>query len=163
MSANDKITEITERVAASYGLEVVEIELKGSGKGRFLRIFIDKPEGVTHDDCANVSREVSTILDVEDAVPGGSYTLEVSSPGLDRKLLKPADWTRFQGSLVKVQTFEAVNNNRHFEGRLKTFDGGRVTLDLSETQSKKKQKQQGTGEVVIEFANIERANLVPEI
>ncbi len=163
MSANDKITEIAERVAASYGLEIWEIELKGSGKGRFLRVFIDKPSGVTHEDCANVSRELSTILDVEDAVPGGSYTLEVSSPGLDRKLLKPADWTRFQGSLVKVQTFEAVNNNRHFEGRLKTFDGGRVTLDLSETQSKKKQKQQGTGEVVIEFANIERANLVPEI
>ncbi len=163
MSTNDKITEIAERVATGHGVEVVELELKGSGKGRFLRVFIDKPSGVTHEDCANVSRELSTILDVEDAVPGGAYTLEVSSPGLDRKLLKPADWTRFQGSLVKVQTFDAVNNNRHFEGRLKSFDGERVTLDLAETQSKKKQKQQGTGEVVIDFSNIERANLVPEI
>lgn len=163
MSGNDKITEIAERVAASHGLEIVEIELKGSGKGRFLRVFIDKAAGVTHEDCANVSRELGTILDVEEAVPGGSYTLEVSSPGLDRKLLKPSDWTRFQGSLVKVQTFDPVNGNRFFEGRLKTADGGRVTLDLNETLSKKKQKQQGTGEVVIELANIEKANLVPEI
>jgi ribosome maturation factor RimP len=159
----EKINEIAERVAASYGIEVVEVELKGSGKGRFLRVFIDRPEGVSHEDCANVSRELSTILDVEDAVPGAAYTLEVSSPGLDRKLLKPADWTRFQGSLVKVSTFDAINNNRHFEGRLTKFEDGKVTLDLTETHSKKKQKQQGTGEIVIELRNVEKANLVPEI
>jgi len=162
-TAPDKITEIAERVAASHGIEVVEVELKGSGKGRFLRVFIDKPEGVTHEDCANVSRELSTILDVEEAVPGAAYTLEVSSPGLDRKLLKPADWTRFQGSLVKLSTFEPVENNRHFEGRLTKFDGNRVSIDLAATASKKKQKQQGTGEVEIDFSNIEKANLVPEI
>ena len=82
----DKVREIGERVAASSGLEVVEVELRGGGKARLLRIVIDKPAGVTHEDCANVSREVGTILDVEEAVPG-SYTLEVSSPGLDRKLV----------------------------------------------------------------------------
>lgn len=158
-----KINEIAERVASSYGLEVVEVELKGSGKGRFLRVFIDRPEGVSHEDCANVSRELSTILDVEDVVPGAAYTLEVSSPGLDRKLLKPSDWTRFQGSLVKVSTFDAINNNRHFEGRLAKFEDNKVTLDLTETHSKKKQKAQGTGEVVIELRNVEKANLVPEI
>ena len=80
----DRVRSIVDRVAASSGLEVVEVELRGGGKSRMLRVFIDKPGGVTHDDCANLSREVSTILDVEDAVPGGSYLLEVSSPGLDR-------------------------------------------------------------------------------
>src|SRR5438046_4015547 len=86
----ERVREIAERVAASSGLEVVEVELRGGGKARMLRIVIDKPAGVTHEDCANLSREVGTILDVEDAVPGGSYTLEVSSPGLDRKLVRPA-------------------------------------------------------------------------
>src|SRR5512146_1610586 len=112
----DKIREVTERVAASHGLEVVEVEVRGGGKARMLRIFIDKPEGVTHQDCELVSREVGTILDVEDLVPGGSYTLEVSSPGLDRKLLKPSDYQRFTGSLVKLTTREPIDGNRHFEG-----------------------------------------------
>jgi ribosome maturation factor RimP len=110
----DQIRAITERVAASNGLEIVEIELRGGGKSRMLRIFIDKPEGVTHEDCAKLSREVSTILDVEDAIPG-SYVLEVSSPGLDRKLFRPADFERYQGSRVKLTTKGAVNGNRHFE------------------------------------------------
>ena len=84
----DKIREIAERVAQSSGLELVDVELLGGGKARMLRIYIDKPGGVTHDDCSNFSREAGTIFDVEEAVPGGSYTLEVSSPGLDRKLSK---------------------------------------------------------------------------
>jgi ribosome maturation factor RimP len=83
---------------------------------------------VTHEDCANLSREVGTILDVEDAVPGGSYTLEVSSPGLDRKLLKAADYERFAGSRVKLMTRQPVNGNRHFEGKLESFHDGRLTL-----------------------------------
>ncbi|MBV9086145.1 MAG: ribosome maturation factor, partial [Acidobacteriaceae bacterium] len=83
----EHVRQIAERVAASNGLEVVEVEFRGGGgKARMLRVYIDKPGGVTHEDCANVSHEMGTILDVEDAVPGGSYTLEVSSPGLDRKL-----------------------------------------------------------------------------
>src|SRR6476661_10704609 len=99
----DRVREIAERVAVSSGLEVVEVELRGGGKARMLRIFIDKPAGVTHEDCVSVSREVSTILDVEDAVPG-SYTLEVSSPGLDRKLFRPADYQRFTGSRIQLTT-----------------------------------------------------------
>src|SRR5947208_5186919 len=95
-----------------------------------LRIFIDNPNGVTHEDCANLSREVSTILDVEDAVPGGAYVLEVSSPGLDRKLVRPADYVRFSGSKVRIATREPVNGSRHFEGRLQHFEEGRVTLEL---------------------------------
>src|SRR5215510_299003 len=130
----DHVRAIAERVAASLGVEVVEIEMRGGGKSRMLRIFIDKPGGVTHEDCASLSREVSTILDVEDAVPGGSYLLEVSSPGLDRKLVRPADFERFQGSRVKLTTRDAVNGNRHFEGRLEHFDGGRLTLDLGQAR-----------------------------
>src|SRR5438874_219816 len=122
----DHVRAIIDRVAASSGLEVVEVELRGGGKSRMLRIVIDKPNGVTHEDCASVSREVSTILDVEDAVPGGSYLLEVSSPGLDRKLSRPVDFERFQGGRVKLTTKDAVNGNRHFEGRIERFDSGRL-------------------------------------
>jgi ribosome maturation factor RimP len=158
-----RVHAIAERVAASLGLEVVEVEMRGGGKSRMLRIFIDKPAGVTHEDCANLSREVSTILDVEDAVPGGSYVLEVSSPGLDRKLVRPGDYERFQGSRVKLTTKDPVNGNRHFEGRLEQFAAGRVTLDLAEAR-RKFRPQPGTPEKLeIELANIEKANLVPEI
>ena len=96
-----------------------------------LRVFLDKPgaasgdplAGVTHGDCAEFSREFGTILDVEDAMPG-SYTLEVSSPGLDRKLTKAAEFERFVGSRMKLTTRNPVNNNRHFEGRWKAFATG---------------------------------------
>ena len=169
----DRVREIAERVAASSGLEVVEIEILGGGKARMLRVFLDKASagtdplaGVTHEDCANFSREFGTILDVEDVMPG-SYTLEVSSPGLDRKLIKAADFTRFTGSRLKLSTRQpvGVNNNRHFEGRLESFKDGRLTLDLS-VASHKSRKKMGTAageKIEIEFANVEKANLVPEI
>ena len=160
----EKIQQIAERVAASSGLELVEEELKGGGKHRMLRFFIDKPEGVTHEDCANFSHEVDTIIDVEDAMPGGAYTLEVSSPGLDRKLTKAAEFERFQGSLVKLTTHEPLDGNRHFEGRLEKFENGRLTLDQSATKRKPKKGQALPPErVEIDLGNIEKANLVPEI
>jgi ribosome maturation factor RimP len=134
----ERVRSIVERVASSSGLEVLETELRGGGKSRMLRIVIDKPAGVTHEDCANVSREVGTILEVEDAMPGGSYLLEVSSPGLDRKLVRPADYERFIGSLVKLTTREPVNGNQHFEGRLQSFQDGWLTLDLNLGKKKKK-------------------------
>lgn len=164
----DHVRAIAERVAASLGLEIFEIELRGGGKSRMLRIVIDKPAGVTHEDCANLSREVSTILDVEDAIPGGSYVLEVSSPGLDRKLFRPADFEKFQGSRVKLTTKDPVNGNRHFEGRLEHFESGRLTLNLAEARRKFRARQKA-GEppaaptLEIDLANVERANLVPEI
>ena len=170
----DRIREIAERVAASSGLEVVDIELRGGGKARMLRVFLDKPAaasdmasgvicGVTHEDCANFSGEFGTILDVEDAV-SGSYTLEVSSPGLDRKLSRAADFERFVGSRLKLMTRQPINKNQHFEGRLESFENGRLTLDMS-VASKKSRKKMGAGEekIQIEFANVEKANLVPEI
>src|SRR5437868_13015048 len=119
----ERVREIAERVASSSGLEVVDVDFRGGGKSRMLRITIDKPGGVTHEDCANVSREVGTILDVEDAVPGGSYLLEVSSPGLDRKLVRPGDYQRFTGNRIKLTTRTPVEGNRHFEVKLESFNG----------------------------------------
>jgi ribosome maturation factor RimP len=174
----DRVREIAERVASSSGLEVVDVEFRGGGKSRMLRVFLDKPAagadvlaGVTHEDCANFSREFGTILDVEDAAPDGSYTLEVSSPGLDRKLTRARDFERFTGSRMKVMTRQAVgtSNNRYFDGRLESFRDGRLTLDLS-VASKKSRKKMGAAvaaaadqKIEIEFANVESANLVPEI
>ena len=158
----EQVQAIAERVAASQGLELVEVEMRGGGKARMLRIFIDKPSGVTHEDCANLSREVSTILDVEDAVPG-SYTLEVSSPGLDRKLFRPKDYERFTGSLIKLTTQQPVNGNRHFEGRLEHFEQGRLTLDLSATKKKRRPEENVSPKLEIDLKNVEKANLVPEI
>jgi ribosome maturation factor RimP len=165
----EHVREVVERVASSSGLEVVEVELHGAGKSRMLRIFIDKPQGVTHEDCANLSREVGTILDVEDAVPGESYVLEVSSPGLDRKLSRPADYERFIGSRIKLTTWNPVNGTRRFEGRLESFQAGRLTLNvasvrrLTKPKPGKKMEQVAPQKLEIEFANVEKANLVPEI
>ena len=163
MAGLEKIYEIVGRVAESSGLEVVEVELRGGGKARMLRIYIDKPGGVTHDDCTNFSREAGTIFDVEEAVPGGSYTLEVSSPGLDRKLSKPAEFERFTGSLVKLRTRDPVNGNRHFEGRMRWLGEGRISLELTgRRKSKQHDTQEAGNKVDLELANIEKANLVPE-
>jgi ribosome maturation factor RimP len=160
----DQVGEVVERVALSSGLEVVELELKGSGKARMLRIFIDKAGGVTHEDCANLSREVGTILDVEDIIPGESYVLEVSSPGLDRKLVHSRDYQRSTGSRVKLTTRNPVNGNRHFEGRLEAFQNEKLTLDVSPVRKKKSRPEEiSSQKLEIELANIEKANLVPEI
>jgi ribosome maturation factor RimP len=166
-----KLREIAERVAASSGLEISDIEFLGSGKHRMLRVYIDRPgavpsadhpDGVTHEDCSAFSREFGTIIDVEDAVPGGSYVLEVSSPGLDRKLKTAADFERFRGHRVKLTTREPVNNNRHYEGKLESFEGGKLLLDLSAARKKMRPKD-GSTSVEIDLGNVEKANLVPEI
>jgi ribosome maturation factor RimP len=159
----ERVRTIAERVAATSGLEVVEIELRGGGKSRMLRVFLDKPAGITHEDCAQFSREFGTILDVEEVVPGGSYVLEVSSPGLDRKLTRAADYERFAGSNVKLMTRAPVNGNRHFEGRLESFRDGRLTLDLSAARKKRRSTPDAPQKLEIELANVEKANLVPEI
>src|SRR5207244_7691690 len=159
----DRVREIAERVGASTGLEIVEVELRGRGKARMLRIFIDKPGGVTHEDCANLSREVGTILDVKDVIPGASYLLEVSSPGLDRKLIRPADYERFTGSRVKLTTRQPVNGSHHFEGRLESFRQGRLTLEMNAARKKPRPGSAAPQKLEIELANVEKANLVPEI
>ena len=142
-----KIEAIAERVAASSGIEVVEVELKGGGSNRFLRISIDKPEGVTHADCESISHEVGTILDVEDVVPG-SYTLEVSSPGVERKLSKLKDFERFTGKKIKAVLREPVENSRRWEGLLAACADGLITLEVSEGKT-----------VRFPFDQVEKANL----
>ena len=183
----DTIRSIADRVAASHGLEVVDVEFAGGGKHRALRVFVEKNaagraqladhaadlpkgvpvellSGVTHEDCEHFARDFGTVLDVEDLVPGSEYTLEVSSPGLERKLRDAADYSRFRGSLVKIQTFTPVENNRHFTGRLNAFDGKQLTLDLSAVKQKGKAKKTLTAQTItIDLGNVEKANLVAEI
>src|SRR5450631_4424939 len=125
-----KIEEIAERVARSEGIEVVEVEVKGGGKNQFVRISIDKPEGVTHADCELVSHQVGTILDVEDIVPG-HYTLEVSSPGVERKLTKLTDFERFTGKKIKTVLRDPIENSRTWEGTLVSCADGLITLEIA--------------------------------
>ena len=188
----ETIRATADRVAASHRLDLVDLEFTGGAKHRTLRVFLEKNaearakfaadaasneaaglpkgvpvetlSGVTHEDCANFARDFGTVLDVEDLIPGAEYTLEVSSPGLERKLLKAADYERFRGSLAKVQTFTAIDGNRHFTGRLTGFDGKTITLDLSAVKQKGKAKKAMTAQTVdIPLANVEKANLVAEI
>ena len=143
-----KVQEIAERVGASGGLEVVEVQLLGGGGARVLRIFIDKPEGVTHADCEMISHNVGTILDEEDVIPGLHYTLEVSSPGVERKLTKPRDFERFMGQKVKIALREPVENQKHWMGTLKGFTEGILTLEPSPGKS-----------VQFPLEQVEKANL----
>ena len=124
-----RVSEIADRVGASEGIEIVEVQLRGAGNARLLRIYIDKPEGVSHADCELISLNVGTILDVEEVMPEGSYTLEVSSPGVERKLTKPRDFERFAGQKVKVVLREPVEKQRRWEGVLKQYSEGVITLE----------------------------------
>jgi ribosome maturation factor RimP len=125
----EKVTAIAERVGSSEGIEVVDVELLGGGRSRVLRIFIDRPGGVTLEHCEFISRQVGTILDVEDAVPGGGYHLEVSSPGVERKLSKPKDFERFVGQKARIVLREPIENRRRWEGKLAGYQAGVVTLE----------------------------------
>jgi ribosome maturation factor RimP len=126
-----KVQEIAERVGSDAGIEIAGVELVGGGNARVLRILIDKPQGVSHADCEYISENVGTILDVEDVVPGSRYTLEVSSPGLERKLTKPREFERFVGHKVKVTLRQPVENQRRWAGTLKSFAEGIITLEPS--------------------------------
>src|ERR1700753_1865113 len=192
----DKIRTTADRVAGSYGLEVVDAEFVGGGKHRVLRVSIEKDaagrarlaaeakaaaergtddegtvpaavlrgelstehlSGVTHEDCERFSHDFGTVIEVEDLVPGAEYLLEVSSPGLDRKLSRPADYERFCGSLVKLQTFQPVAGNRHWQGRLTAAGEGKITLDSSAIQAKGKARKAAAAAaalVEIELANV---------
>src|SRR6266571_98266 len=125
----EQIRRLIEEVVESQGYELVDAELKGGGKNSVLRIFIDQPAGISHSDCELVSEQVGTVLDVEDLIPF-SYTLEVSSPGLDRKLVKESDYTRFDGKLARVQTRIPLNQQKVFRGRLQGLHNGKVRLEL---------------------------------
>ncbi len=125
----DRIRQVVEEIVQSEGYELVDVELKGVGQTRILRIFIDRTEGISHSDCGLISEQVGTVLEVENIIPS-SYTLEVSSPGLDRKLVKDSDYERFEGSLAKVQTKFPLNNQKVFKGRLRGLHGDKVQVEL---------------------------------
>ncbi len=143
----EKVEDIARRVTDSEGIELVEVEVLGGGSRRLVRISIDKPSGVSHADCELISQQVGTILDVEDVIPG-RYTLEVSSPGVERKLLKPGDFERFQGKKVKVTLKEPVENQRHWEGTLASFEQGVVGLETDAGKN-----------IRFRYDQIDRANL----
>jgi ribosome maturation factor RimP len=146
----ERVREIAERVATSEGLELVDVEYLGRGPAAVLRIYIDKPEGIGIRDCEVVSRQMSAILDVEDFITR-SYTLEVSSPGLDRKLVKPSDYQRYSGQLIKVSLKAPRQGPRRFRGKLLCLEGERVSMD------------NGSGETVeFNLGDVEKANLVVE-
>ena len=164
----EKVREAAERVARSEGLEVVDVEWK-IGKQRFLRVYIDRvppavpvegAEGhvapdpfpkISHADCERVSQQLSVILDVDELIPGPGYILEVSSPGLDRKLIKPGDYERFAGRLARIWLNEPVENQKYFEGRLAGYADGTVKLALKGR------------EIAVPYAGIRKANLVVEL
>lgn len=147
----DKIRQMAERVAVSEGLHLVDVELKGGNSNPLLRVYIDKPNGVSHADCQLVSEQLSVMLDVEDPFPG-RYVLEVSSPGLDRKLTKPSDFVYFAGRRARVVLKEALGDQKVWDGRLAGFEDGRVRLDLGEDGLRE-----------FELANIRKAQLVVEL
>jgi ribosome maturation factor RimP len=144
----EKVREIAERAGASEGIEIVEVELLGAGKHRVLRLYIDKLSGVTHGDCEYISQNVGTILDVEDVIPGERYTLEVSSPGVERKLTKPRDFERFTGQKIKVALREPIDGQRRWEGTLAAFREGEVTLEFAPAKT-----------IRFQLSQIEKANL----
>jgi ribosome maturation factor RimP len=143
----EAIGKIIERATAREGIELVHWEAVGGRSNLVLRIFIDKPGGVNHGDCETVSNQVGLLLEVEDLIPH-KYTLEVSSPGLERGLYKPADYERFAGSRVKLRTSEPINGQRNFRGRLVGIEGETVRIEAD-----------NSGPVEIPYARIVRANL----
>jgi ribosome maturation factor RimP len=124
----ERVQAIAEQVTTDLGLELVHVEIAGPENKPIVRIFIDKPGGVIHEDCADVSLSAGTFLDVEDFIHS-AYTLEVSSPGLERGLYKRADYERFAGTRAKLKTQQPINGQRNFRGRLLGLEGDDVVFD----------------------------------
>ena len=150
-SVEDRVQAIAERVAIDHGLELVHAEVAGPDNKPIVRIFIDKPNGVTHQDCAEVSLHVGTVLDVEDFIHA-SYTLEVSSPGIERGLYKRQDYERFAGSLAKMRTRMPIHGQRNFRGRLLGIDGEDILFE-----------DRTSGPVRVPFEVIAKANLEMDV
>ena len=125
----DRVRRLIQEVVEGQGYGLADVEFKGAAKNSILRIFIDRPAGISLGDCELVSEQVGTVLDVEDLIPF-SYRLEVSSPGLDRKLVKESDYTRFDGRLARIQTRVPLHQQKVFRGRLQGLHAGKVRLEL---------------------------------
>lgn len=153
-SVEDRVALLVEGILDEKGLELVLVEYVGSGRSSTLRLFIDRgegysegPGGVTIDECSSVSRELARILDVEDIIRG-SYSLEVSSPGLDRPLTKESDYTKYAGRVVNIKTRNPLEGRRKFKGTLKGLEDGKVIITDSEDST-----------FELELSNIEKAKL----
>jgi ribosome maturation factor RimP len=130
----ERVRSVATRVTADLRFELVDVEIKRAGGGQLVRLYVDKPGGIGLDELSSVSEEVSAVLDAEDPIDG-HYTLEVSSPGLDRPLKTEADYRRFAGSLARVSSYEPVDGRRHWTGRIVSCEAGVVTLDLEREKS----------------------------
>jgi ribosome maturation factor RimP len=146
-SDREAIGKIIERVAVREGLELVHWEAVGPRNNFVLRIYIDKPGGVSHGDCETVSNQVGTLLDVEDLI-SNRYVLEVSSPGIERGLYKPSDYERFSGSRIKLKTSQPIDGQRNFRGKLIGLVGENVSVDAD-----------GRGQIEIPYDEIVKANI----
>jgi ribosome maturation factor RimP len=145
----DRVVEILQPLLDEHRFELVEVVYRREGRGKILRVFLDKEGGITIDDCAEISRELSSLLDVYDFIPG-KYTLEVSSPGLTRPLRKPADYTKYRGRKVKIHTSRVIEGRRLFIGRLLDFSEGVAILEVDGVRYS------------IPFEDIDKANLEVE-
>ena len=150
-SVEERVSELAERVAAELGVELVHAEVSGTGRNTMVRVFIDKPDGVTHEDCSALSNHLGTLLDVEDFIHS-AYTLEVSSPGLERGLYKRADYERFAGQLAKLKTRQLVNGQRNFRGHIVGVENDTVLFD-----------DKTNGRVRLPLEQIAKANLEIDI
>jgi ribosome maturation factor RimP len=146
-----KITEMAEQLAAALEMEVVLVEIKGDENRGLVRVFIDKPGGVSLDDCQSFSKRFSVLLDVEDWIPF-RYTLEISSPGLNRPLVKESDFRRFCGNNAKVRTRRPIEGQRNFKGRIAGVTGGQVELEVAPGK-----------QIEIAFMDIEKASLIADL
>ncbi len=146
-SVVERICQVAEQAAIDHGLELVHTEVAGPEGHPIVRVFIDKPGGVTHKDCSDVSTQIGTVLDVEDFIHS-AYTLEVSSPGLERGLYKLADYERFAGSAAKIKTRIAISNQRNFRGRILGIENDSVIFE-----------DRTSGRHQLPFESIVKANL----
>ena len=126
-----RLTELGEQAAAGTAIEIVEVQLRGAGKARLLRVYIDRPGGVTHADCELISQKLGKLLDDQDAVPGDSYTLEVSSPGVERNLSKPRDFERVIGQKIRLAVRDPIEGQTHFQGKLAQVAGEALDVEVS--------------------------------
>ena len=141
------LSNLIERITQREDLELVHWDLVGPPGGLLLRIYIDKHGGVTHGDCQNLSKQIETVIDVEDVIPSG-YVLEVSSPGIERPLYKPEDYQRFAGNRIKLRTSAPINGQRTFHGRLDGISENKVQLEAD-----------NAGHLEIPYESVVRANI----
>jgi ribosome maturation factor RimP len=141
-----RVSDLVSPILADQGMELVDLEYRREGRGWVLRLYIDKEGGVTLEDCVRVSQEIGTTLDIEEVIET-SYSLEVSSPGLNRPLKTEKDFNKYRNRLIKVKTFNPIDSRRNFKGRLRAISEGWIEMEID------------GGIVTIPLANVAKANL----